>query len=281
MGTIKHKTVKVRKDRSVTVNVETYSSAQDVVADCRSRKITDSCFDDQEKEHNRSFTGVADYQEALDLLKNGYQPTVEAMQKSLKVNVGTNVKRVKFENNVYGFAPVVPLALKGVPNSMVNMTMRQIKLKVIDVYYDMTISCGTSTSTIIANGQKVLGAIIALERQGYRFNLYAVQTYYRNNDADMLCVKVKSSDRPIDLKRISFPLTHPAFFRVIGFDWYSKCPVAKYRGGYGRAIAYDLNADERREFGKGMFGEGAIYISCENVTDKDVESLQEVFKNGK
>lgn len=282
MGIIQRKKAIVNKNkRTITVNVETYSSAQEVVNDCKARTITDSCFENQETTRNKSFTGVENYQEALDLLRNGYQPTVENLKQALKVNKGIVEKRVKFENNIHGFAPVVPLALKGVPNSMVNMTMKPVKLKVLDVYYDMTISCCTSTSEIIRNGQKVLGAIINLEKQGYRFNLYAVQTYYKNNDADMLCVKVKSSDRPLDLKRISFPLTHPAFFRVIGFDWYSKCPVAKYRGGYGKAIAYDLNAEERKEFGKEMFGDGAVYISCSNVSNETTESLQEVFLNAK
>lgn len=282
MGIIKNKKFTISNNRNMNINVELYNSAQDVVEDCKNRKITDSSFTDYSDNSNisKSFTGVETYEEALDLLRNGYQPTVETLNETLKnVKGSAEVKRIQFENNVHGFTPIVPLALKGVPTSMVNMTMKQIKYKVVDVYYDMTINCGTSTREIIKNGQRALGAIMELEKQGYRFNLYAVQTYYRDNDCDMICVKVKSSDRPLDLKRISVPLTHPSFFRVIGFDWYSKCPVAKYRFAYGKAISYDLNADQKKEFAEKMFGKGSIYISCSDVTRENHESLKEVFSN--
>lgn len=280
MGKIKSLRVDVNKHTSYKVNVETYNSAQDVVKDCKARKITSSNFDNQEYVHNSSFTGVESYDEALDLLKNGYQPTVEGLGRALKTNNRTAEKRIKFENEIYGFTPVVPLALKGVPNNMVNSTMKPIKQKVIDVYYDMTVHCGTSTQTIIENGQKILSAIIDLEKQGYRFNLYAVQCYADSSSADILCVKVKSSNTPLDLKRISFPLTHPAFFRVIGFDWYSKCPVARYRGGYGHSVSRDLERQEDvQTFAKGVFGKNACYINCAYATDKSEVFIKEVFTN--
>ena len=280
MSTIQHKELKLNDGTKITMNVEIYGSAQEVVSHCRSRKITDSSFDDMEhKKLSDDWNGVKSYNDALDLLKNGYQPTVEKLGEALKFNTKGIEKRVKFENNIHGFAPVVPLALKGVPNSMVDMTMKSIKCKVIDVYYDMTTSCETTVEEIIENGQKIFGAIIALEKQGYRFNLFAVQSYTRDYKGDMLCVKIKSSDKPLDLKRMSFPLTHPAFFRVIGFDWYSKCPVAKYRSCYGNALAYDLSSEERLEFGKKMFGQGAVYLSIKNVNKETDESLKEVFTN--
>lgn len=279
MSTIRNKTVKLNGKSKLNVNVETYMSAQEMVEHSKTRKITDSRFHDktQSGQCRKDWDGVDSYEEALDLLKTGYQPTVEALGKAIKASKNGVQKRIQFENNVHGFAPVVPLALKGVPNSMINMTMKPIKCKVIDVYYDMVMSSSTDPETIIKNGQKVLGAILDLEKQGYRFNLYAVQTYSESDSVDMVCVKIKSSDKPFDLKRMSFPLTHPAFFRTIGFDWYSKCPVAKYRYGYGRAIAYDLDAKQKKVFAEQLFGEGAIYISCAQISAKDHDELKEVF----
>lgn len=282
MSTIKTNKIKLNNGKTVKIKIESYTSAQEVVRDCKVRKITDDSFDDvSTKSLSKDWEGVNTYNEALDLLNNGYQPSVEALNGALKVNAKGTEKRIQFENNVYGFSPVVPLAMKGIPNSMINMTMKPIKCKVVNVYYDMTVSCGVSPEQIIENGQKVLGAIIVLEKKGYRFNLYAVQSYSNNFDADMLCVKIKSSDKPLDLKRMSFPLTHPGFFRVIGFDWYSKCPVAKYRSCYGHALAYDMNPEERRDFANKMFGEGAVYISCKNVSTQNEEDLKEVFSNAK
>lgn len=283
MSTIKTYTFKITKmEEQWKANVERYDSAQDVVDDCKTRKITDSSFDDQaHRDLDKSWTGVGTYEEALDLLRNGYQPTVEKLKSALNAKRTSTSKRISFHNDIQGFAPVVPLALKGVPNSMVNMTMKPMKAKVIDIYYDIGCSCGTSTNTIIKNGQILLSAIIELERQGYRFNLYAVQTYNSNggNDSDVLCVKVKDSNRPLDLRRISFPLTHPAFSRVIGFDWYSKMPKARYRSGYGKSLKYamDEDIDNVMEFAKNIFGDNAVYLSNEIIKEKGEEHIKEVI----
>ena len=280
MGTIQHKEFTTSTKRNVKVNVETYVSADDVLKDNEKRvRTSESFYDMKNKSMRKGFEGVESYDEAIELFRHGYQPTVDSMKSSLKVNVSGTRKRVTFQNEVAGFQPVVPLALMNLPNCMVNTRIKTIKCKVINVYYDMTVNCGISPEEIIENGQKVLSAIMDLESQGYKFNLYAVQSYSSNYDADMLCVKIKSSDKPFDLKRMSVPLTHPVFFRVIGFDWYSKCPVAKYRSGYGRGIAYDLSKQERKEFGDNVFGKGSVYISCQNVLGVPIERLKEVFLN--
>lgn len=277
MSTIQKYKIKV-DNKNFSVNLERYSSAQDMVADCKTRHNTSTSFHDYTTHSvSKDWEGVDSYQEALDLLSGGYQPTVDKLSASLKVNRTGVTKRIVFENNVHGFAPVVPLAMMSIPNSMINMTMKPIKCKVIDVYYDMTVSSGTSTEQIIQNGQKLLSVIIDLEKSGYRFNLYAVQGYCDDSSADMVCIKVKSSDKPIDIKRISFPLTHPAFFRVIGFDWYGKCPVAKYRSGYGRALTYCVK--DHRSFAKQVFGDNAVYFSGNNLKYEEEKHLKEVLSN--
>ena len=278
MGIINSYKVKLNNRKTYSINVERYSSAQEVVQDCRSRKITDSSFDDMSSKHlDFSWEGVHNYDEALELLRTGYQPTVDKLQGALKANRTGTQKRITFENQVHGFAPIVPLAMKGVPNSMINMTMKPIKCKVIDVYYAMNCGSSASANDIIGYGQKLLSAIIELEKQGYRFNLYAVQAYSDYDNADMLCVKVKSSDKLLDLKRMSFPLTHPSFIRVIGFDWYSKCPTARYRSAYGRALHYSLSDKEVDEIAKQVLGDNAVYISAVKVRETGEEHLKEVL----
>lgn len=281
MSTLIKKKVSTSGHRNFKVNLERYESAQEVVKHCQERPMTSSEFHDQSKASFGSWEGVKSYNEALDLLKNGYQPTVEKLKDTVNANRTGYGKRISFVNDIQGFAPIVPLALKGVPQSMINMTMKQIKAKVIDVYYDMTTSAGTSSETIIENGQKLLGAIMGLEKQGYKFNLYAMQSYADDNTTDMLVVKIKSSDRPIDLKRISFPLTHTAFFRVIGFDWYSKVPDGKYRSGYGRALKFIMNQKELDELSSQMFGKNAVLISGRHIQERDDEYIKEVLTNDK
>ena len=164
--------------------------------------------------------------------------------------------------------------------------MKPIKSKVLDVYYDMTCNCDITPEEMIRAGQAFLGTVIELEKQGYRFNLYGLQSYGTKWDGtyDLLCIKIKSSDRPIDLKRISFPLTHPAFFRVIGFDWEGKSPITRDIGtGRGRAMGYEFSKNELRQIAKEMYGDNACYVSCSKVISSrfDKESLKEDFTNDK
>ena len=275
---IKDKTVNV--GRKMQFHMEYFDSAQEVARTCATRQITSDRFDDMRKRDMDSWFGVKSYDEALELLRNGYQSTVDAMGGVFKASRNGVAKRITFQNEIQGFAPVVPLALKGVPNCMVNMTMKPIKAKVIDVCYDMTAGCSVKSSDIIKAGQVLLGTIVELEKQGYRFNIYAVQSYSDEVSCDMLAVKVKSSGQPLDLKRISFPLTHTAFFRVIGFDWYSKVPGGKHRSGYGHALGYEINNAELQESAKQLFGKSAVYFSAANIIGKDKESIKEVLTNG-
>lgn len=279
MSTITNKTLSTRNHRNFKVNIERFSSAMEVAQTCEEREITDSRFHDKVKEAGGSWDGVENYQQAIDFLRNGHQETVEAMKQKIKVNIGTQTKRFRFQNSPQGFNPIVPLALKGVPNCMIDMRMVPIKSKVVDVYYDMTCSCGTSSERIIEAGKELLQAIYELEAQGYRFNLYGMQSYTDERSADMMLVKIKSSTQPIDIKRISFPLCHTGFFRVIGFDWYSRFPKGKYRSGYGHAVASEFYNEELNEYVKQMFGNNAIYFSAQKNIHYNTEHYKEVLTN--
>ena len=281
----------VRKDKLIKINgeeidarAEFYDNAYDVVEDCRHRKVRISDYDLSGHSFSKSWEGVGSYDEALTLLKDGYQPVVDRFREELKVQPKDG-PRISFANNIQGFAPVVPLALKCVPNSMVDMRMKTIKAKVLDVYYDMTASCATDPEEFIKAGKILLASIIDLEKQGYKFNLFAVQSYYEDdstNTLDLLCVKIKSSNKPLDLKRMSFPLTHPAFFRVIGFDWQGKSPITRDIGSCrGRAVGYEYGSDSLNEIAQKMFGTNACYVPCSKVIDSkyDREKLKESFTN--
>ena len=263
--------------------IESYNSTADVVKDCKTRNITDCCFSNMQDGtlggHDKEWCGVDSYEQALQFLEEGYQPTVEKLKTNIKAKLSGEGKRISFHNDIIGYAPVVPLAILGVPNSMINSRMKPIKAKVIDVFYNMTASYGTNSEDIIKAGTKLLGAIISLEQQGYRFNIYAVQNYYRNSNCYMLKVKVKDAMQPIDLKRISFPLTHTGFFRVIGFDWYSKCPDAKYMSGYGKNIEFDFSREQLSKMAKEIFGTNAVWFGCSKIIQESEDYVRKVLED--
>lgn len=263
------------------IKAEIYGSVNEMVDLLKTRPITDTEFyDQQKKDIDRSWTGVGSYQEALDLLKDGYQPVVKDLKTKLQTNITNDIKRMSFGNDVVGYAPIVPLVLQGVPKNMLNTRMKPIKSKVIDVYYDITCGCRTESSRIIENGKNVLGAIMDLEAQGYKINLYSIQTYSDRYGADVLIIKIKDSKQPFDIKRMSFPLTHTAFFRVIGFDWYSKFPLGKYRSAYGHNIRVEHGEQKSTDIIRQLVGnDKAIVLFGSSISHESQEHIKEMLKD--
>ena len=162
---------------------------------------------------------------------------------------------------------------------MINSYMTPIKTKVIDIYYDMTCSCSTSTEQITKNGIELLKCVLGLEKQGYKINLFVCNSYSDRGKADMVCVKVKDSNRPLDIKRLSYPVCHTSYFRVLGFDWYSKFPLGTFRSGYGYALGYHYSAEKLGIMAKNLFSKNAVYIMATEIIDKDEEHIKEILMN--
>ena len=275
--------ITTRTWKSHKANIEIYDSVIDVVNDCKSRKITSDRFNNyQEMSLRKDWYGVSTYDEALRLMRDGWTDKVKALQAGVNKSKTIDVKRIAFKNDIQGFAPIVPLAILGVPNAMINTTVKPIKSKVISIYYNMSVSCGNSADTLVENGKKVVEAVIKLEKAGYRVSLNMVQTYADSRSSDVLVVRVKSANQPLDLKRVCFPIMHAAMFRVIGFDWYSKFPKGAYRSGLGSPLKNALRSDEKaREFMRAMFGKEAVYLIATEIQGKSSYDVAELLKGGK
>lgn len=282
MGKMYSRVVNGESHKNYPVNIEYYNSANDMVDDLKIRKLRPS-FDRPSTDSD--WTGCKDIDEAYEYLRTGYSPVVEKLEKEFKIaNQQTGeVKRITFQNNILGHSPIVPLAMMGVPNSMMDMTMKPIKTKVVDIYYDMTASASTSSRSIISAGLCVLSVVCDLERQGYRFNLYTVYSSSDSENCDVCIIKIKDARQPIDLRRMSFPLCHTGFFRLISFDWYGKNPKSTYRWGYGHTVAHEFSSKELKQFTKTVFGDTAILILGANLVGMDKEAkkkhLKEVLTN--
>lgn len=257
--------------------IESFDCADEVVRTCANRKTR---FDrDQQKRRDYDFIGVHSYQEACELMRTGYEPSVEKLKAGIKSSLQGQGKRISFFNDVVGFAPIVPLAIQGVPQSMQNSYMKPIKAKVVDVYYDMTVNCNVDKDDLQKAGIKLMSAILALEAEGYKFNLYCTQTYYSNKSFDMLCTRVKNSNTPLDIRKISFPLTHPAYFRSIGFDWYTRMPESTQRSGFGHSFAYDYSEQDVAKGFKQIFGKNAVVFTAAKMLKQDSEHIKRVLTN--
>lgn len=262
------------------VKLESYTSSRALMQDLQTRTMKSGGWHEPEFSE---WSGMKSREELNDLLENGYDAPVEKLKDKMKITVAGSGKRISFRNNIVGGNPIVPLAMMGIPNSMIDMHMKPIKSKVIDIYYDITCSCWIGARQIEGAGEKVLGAILELEAQGYRFNLYHIDTYADCHDVDILAVKIKDAAQPLDLKRMSFMLMHPASFRIVGFDWYGKCPATQYKPCYGRALVHDAGDSKADKIIKHIFGNNAVIFQASRIITNAItqEHLKEVLTNAK
>lgn len=260
------------------IESEFYNNTSEIIADLKKRPITNTKFynmQDGKLGGDITNKGVKTYEEAIELLEKGYQPVVDKLKTQVRANLQGQGKRISFHNDVVGYAPIVPLAIMGVPNAMINSYMKPIKAKVIDVYVDITYTWCDNNEDIIKSSSRILSVMLKLEQEGYRFNVFCVKSQADSVSCDMMILKVKDAAQPIDLKRISVPLTHTSFSRVIGWDWYSRFPKGTYRFGYGHSLT--LEDKFKYEWVKKIFGNNAVYFSGVKLLKEDEKYIEEAI----
>lgn len=229
----------VKKVDRQTYIIEEFNSYNELLNVNDSRE----CNFGHDRADRKHWTG-ATYQEAEEMLRYGWQDNEKLnviMEKINKLQKMQDAQKISFKNDIVGYAPIVPLALKGVPQNMINTTRKPKKAKVINLIVDVTVSCNTSVEEILNWGAKVVSKIMNLEKQGFRVKVEVVTTFTENNwssKVHAMKVLIKGENQPFDIKRIMFPIAHSAMLRVIGFDWYERCPEAQHFGGYGCSLIH-------------------------------------------
>ena len=232
----------LKRGEPIKTIVEEYRDFDDFINTVNSRDVVFIDGSVQTRERTDSyFTGVENYNEAVDLLAHGYSANIERMVKTVKSNT-RNGQRVKTERyaDVMGYAPIVPNAILGVPCSMMNQRKKTVKARVIEIVFNRNCAAHHSTTEIEEYCCKVVGMIMELERKGYRVKLsaaFSVQDTSKKRQY-IMTIPVKGESQPLNIKRMSFALTHPAFQRCLCFDWCERLPKVVKVGGLGIAIEY-------------------------------------------
>lgn len=191
------------------------------------------------------FTQTKSYQEAVNLLKDGWSDMAAKLVQKLKVAESKMQPSMKQRiiNSVAGYQAIVPLYLNGVPTNMVNKKMTPIKQKVITIDKSINYSCAITSEQIMEESIKAMQIIKKLESQGYRCNLNVVLGVFKNNRRIMAKVRVKSANEKLNVSKLAFPLVHPSMLRRLFFRFIEVYPriTNGFVWGYGTpAKTYDL-----------------------------------------
>lgn len=188
--------------------------------------------------NGKSFTGTNTFDEAIDLMKNGWSEEAIKLTKLLKEKKLDTVttKKARPSYSVQGFQCSVPRYLQGLPDSMINKKNVPVKQKVITINKVISYNCMISTQTIENESIKALSLIHNIESQGVRCNLNVVWSISERSTREMFKVRIKSSDERINVTKLAFPLVHPSMLRRLMFRALEVSPTAHYGyvHGYGK-----------------------------------------------
>lgn len=270
-------------DGLYSINAEVFDSYTEMIRSLDSRNITNPKFHNVKKESlSPWWHGVRTYEQALDLLADGYSPAVSKLYDEINVKNGRKIsgtnRGFKTMTAVVGYQPVVPLAINGIPSNMLCRQIEKVESRVINLFIDVTCSQSMLVADLILCGVMLMRMINNLELCGHKINLYICEAFAGEASADLVCIKTKNSDSPLDLRRISFPLCHTAFTRVICFDWYSKFPLGIFRKRYGTTLTAAVGPETASFLIKKIFGPNSIYISNMDIRSNGESYLKQALQ---
>ena len=187
-----------------------------------------------------SFTKTHSYEEATQLLKDGWSSMAQDITKKINVIknqvVDAHVQKVLYD--VVGFQASVPRYLQGIPTSMVNKKLVPVKQRVITLDKDISYNCCTTTEQIIEASVQTLQLIKKIEAQGIRVNLNLVWGTSAGDTKEVVKIRLKSANERLNISKLTFPLVHPSMLRRLLFRYMEVAPTItkSYTWGYGRPL---------------------------------------------
>lgn len=181
----------------------------------------------------RDYSGwymTENFEEALDLLKNGYDAGTEELRIKLQCETNQDTQFIKkMCMDVVGFQPCVPNYLMGIPQNMFNQKLVAKKQKIITINKCVDYSGRVSSKEILEYSVRTLRIIQELERQGFAVNLNIIDGYSSMDEKEIIKVRIKNSNERLNLAKLAFPLLHPSMLRRIMFRYVEVSDTTPYR----------------------------------------------------
>lgn len=209
--------------------IDQYDSISELYNWLKNTKTRSSARNSSSRTDNTTWCGTETIQQAYDLLLGGddqlYKDFIKMRDINFDKKLSSLVSIKRPINDVVGFQVNVPNYLLGVPKCMVNREKTTQKVKVLNIFLNMTVSAGVSSNTIKNIGTKYLQVIEYLEKYGYRCNLYVGIDATSCGDNLICMTRIKTDKEPLNIKKCVFPMVHPSMFRRIMFEWLEKCEI--------------------------------------------------------
>ena len=180
--------------------------------------------DSSQERSDSSWYGTESFEESEKLRQYGDKNSYDRIKKlkltADKIMAEITQTKLKYENDVVGFQPVVANAIMGLPKSMVNIKKQPVKSKILNIVLNTSMTGGTPKEYLEVLGAVLLSGIEALELTGVGVNLYVgkVSAYgpSRRNKSGFM-VQLKRADEQLNTYKMSYYLGNASFLRRTGF----------------------------------------------------------------
>lgn len=195
------------------------------------------------------FAGTKNYKEAESLALKGWVPSNARNNNIFKANARSNKVVRRTMTGPVGYAPHVPNAIAGRPDSMIYQKRIVEQQPSINILVNTAVGWNVSVEQIEAATLNIFSAL-----QDTKINLcisFATQLYKSKKSREVIAkagLFVKMADESMAQK--FFAVAHPSMFRRLGLRWLEAVPGLKHKGftkSHGK-IGY-FTQDELKELG--------------------------------
>lgn len=246
---------------------------------------------DSSDERDSGWSGSRDFEEAKDLMMGGddnsHNTIMKLKTETDKYYIQDAKNKIRTFNDVVGYTPNVPNAIMGLPQSMVNAKREPKKHRVVDIFVNRSRSGMTGTDQIEYEGALILSFLDALERDGYRVNLYVGKVNWLGSmdRVNGHIVPIKRATEPLNIKKTAFYLVHPSYLRRIGFriDEVEDQIEDVTRDGYGqvnrRGTQHEFIHEHINE--RFMIIDDGLDLDMYDDTEENIDKLNNLFNKGR
>lgn len=192
-----------------------------------------------ESSRETKFTGTASYAEAEKLCREGWFEKLENFKEACSIRPADQLRR-RVVTSPIGYAPHVPNAIMGRPDSMIKTIMLKEKAATVEIVVSTIVSVKTKTEDVMKYAARIMQAIAAIEASGIRVKIilcaFNSASKGRYGQLAQCFVTLKEAGEKLNPAKVYFPLVHPSMLRRIAFHWLETCPLVKSRtfiDGYG------------------------------------------------
>lgn len=191
------------------------------------------------------WSGTDTFEEAVDLAINGWPEGCKRLMTAMAAAQSSPAMTPALMMDVAGAYPIAALAAAGDPCSMVDLQPVEERVRpIVRLVVQRGGSSAYSAEAFMNYGAAVLSYIEGLEAANFRVEIEVAFAAKISPVDHYLSVIVKRAEEPMEMDRMAYVLTHPAFFRRIAFAVKESTPgVAEYL----RAQAYGFSRSPRED----------------------------------